>query len=78
MCGDFPENWHKGSSEDLSTNNIQFLDVSLDCNVSWNKHIDTITQKASGYVPSLPEIKNLYSFKPLKRKHNCLIYSNFI
>ena len=52
--------------------------ITLDCNFSWKNHIATITQRTSKYIPLLPKMRCTYSFKCLKRKHNCLFYSKLI
>ena len=59
-------------------NKTKFLGVTLDCNLSWNDHVVSITQKVSKYVPIIRKVSSLCNFKSLKLIYNCLIYSNLI
>ena len=67
--------WQEGIRQ---TEQYLILKINFWLYLSWDNHIATFTQRASKYVTFLRKIRSLYSFKSLKRKHNCIIYSKLI
>ena len=59
--------------------NIKILGLSLDCDLSWDNFIVTITQQASKYIRILSKIKGFFfSFKSLGTKNSCYNLSNLL
>ena len=67
-----------GNSDISKVNQVRFLGVIMDPNLSWNCHVSSQARKLAKYVPILYRTRKYCTNRALKLIYNTLIYSNLI